>query len=67
MYVTCGVNIRTALMQGGVYDKPGSIDGLVGTTNTASVLVYMNHVGNSQQREVYAVRIDPECVWIYGI
>jgi hypothetical protein len=47
MHVTRGVDIRTALMQGGVYDKPGSIDGLVGATNTAPVFVYMNHVGNS--------------------
>ena len=61
------VDIRATLVDGRVDDETGCVDQLVGATNAVSVLVNVNHVGNCEEGKVYAVRIDPEGVWMNGI
>lgn len=65
--MACGVYIWTALVNSGVDDEAGLVDWLVRTTNSITLLINVDHIGDSQQAKVGAVGINPECVRLNGI
>lgn len=54
-------------MDRAVNHEASCIYSLVGSTDTLSLVVDLDHVRHSQKTKVHAIRIEPECVGVNRI
>jgi hypothetical protein len=67
VYVACGIDVWASLMDSRVNDETSRIDESVCPTNTIALLIYLDHIRDSEKCKVNTIRVDPKRIWLYRV